>query len=105
MVPAERELSLSNSASFCLADVIVLYHSELFIYLILSFVANANKHETILSALPESIEGHLDFGHVVRNADLLGKLVNGELALGVVPHIIGLELPFVIVPGLEPCYH
>lgn len=36
---------------------------------------------------------------------MLRKLVDGELALGVVSHIVSPELPLIIMSGLEPCDH
>lgn len=73
--------------------------------MILSLVADTDQHETVLGALPKSVEGHFHFGHVVRNTNLLWKLVNGELAFRIVSHVISFELPFVIVSGLEPSDH
>lgn len=105
MVPAKAELCLTDSARFCLADIVVLDHVELLVGLLLPLVTDTYEHENVLSALPHGVEGDLDFGHVVRNSDLLGKFVVREFAFGVIRYLISLELPLIIMSRLEPRDH
>ncbi len=72
----ELEFSLSDSPCFGIADEIVLNNSQIFAFLIVSFVTDTDKHETVFSSFPHRIKGNLNWIHSVWNADLLFKFVD-----------------------------
>ena len=73
--------------------------------MLFALVTDTNQHEAVFCALPHSVESNFHLMHVVRNPNLVGKLVNHKPAFRIVPHIIRLELPLIIMSRLEPRYH
>ncbi len=105
MVPAKAELSLTDCPRFGLANIIVLNDIELLVNMLFALVADTYEHEDIFSAFPHGVECDLGFGHVVGDTNLLWKLILHDLALGVIPDLISLELPLIIMSRLEPRNH
>jgi hypothetical protein len=105
MMPSKTKFSLSDSSFLCIANVVVLNYVQLFVLLVVGFVANADKHENIFGGFPHCVYSNLLFGHVVLNSHLLRESVNIVLSVGVISKIISLEHPLLIVSSFEPANH
>lgn len=102
---AEWAFGLSDVSGFGITDVVVLNNSKLFIFLIVSLVADTDQHEAVLSSLPHGVHGYLDSVHSIGKTDLLLEFPDIEFSVGIISEIIGFELPFIIVSGFEPGHH
>jgi hypothetical protein len=105
MMPSETEFRLSDSSFLGIANVVVLNYVQLFIFFVVTFVANADKHENVFGGFPHCVHGDLLFCHVVLNSHLLRESVNIVLSVGVISKIISLEHPLLIVPSFKPANH
>lgn len=105
LMPPEREISLPYYSCLGVADIVVLYNTQLLVLLFVSFVADADKHEAVLGGFPERVQGQLDLGHVVGLAYFLREFVDVQFAFGVISHVVSLELPLLVVSRLEPSDH
>lgn len=104
-MPSKTEFCLSNSSCLCITNVVVLNYVQLFIFLIVTFVTNANKHKSVFGSLPHCIHSNLLFGHVVLNSHLLRESIDIILSIWIISNIISFEHPFLIVSGFEPTNH
>ena len=104
-MPAKREISLSCLACFSVADKIILNYAQLFIFLIVCLVTNADKHKNIFRHFPHSVHSYLYLDHIVRHSHFLSEFINVVLSIWIVPQVICLKHPLLVVSSLEPTNH
>lgn len=71
VVFSKGKLRLPYHFGLSVANIDILDHIGLLVFLTLSFVADAHQHEAILGRLPHCVHGHLHCVHPVWNAYLL----------------------------------
>jgi len=105
MKTPKREFSLPDGPCLGIADEVVLDDSQILVLFIFCLVADTHQHETVTGRLPHRVDGQLNAVHSVWNSNLLLEFVNVEPSIHVVSQIVSFELPFVVMPGLEPSHH
>jgi hypothetical protein len=105
MMPSKIKFRLSNSASFGLANIVVLNDVEFLVDVVFALVTDTDQHKDVFGTLPNSVEGNLNFGDVVGDTDLLRKLVHHHFSFGVISYFISLKLPLVVMSRLKPRHH
>ena len=76
--------------------------------MLIGLVADANHHENVSGGFPHGIEGALDVIESVWDTNFLFDfvgLVSSGFSLFVLSQIVGSEVPFLVVSGLEPGDH
>ena len=99
---SEGEFSLSDNASSCVADEVVINNSS---RSFLSFIGNANEAKFSLFRLPHSIDRDLSFSHSIWNSDFILEFIDVKFAGWIISEVISSELKLVIMASLEPTDH